>query len=521
MKYSYRTSYYMLCVIGIMFTIGGVIYSQPAYVNDNQGSFLLAATYLGGSNFDDAYEPSIAVDGNGFVYISGFTGSHDFPTTEGAVSKEFFGGLTDRFISLFNHHLSRLEASTYIGSAGAAPGFISGNGDDLGHAIAVDGDGNVFIAGYTDSPDYPVTPNAFDMSYNGGRDLYITKLDGRLATITASTYIGGYGDEGYQWPRIDMTIDTSGDIIIAGITHSPDFPTTSGAYDRSYNGGAASGDAFVVRLDNDLSVLKASSFLGGSGNEWRVSVLVVENGDVLVCGETESADFPVTDRAYDRTFNVLKDVFISRFSSDLSVLQASTFFGGEHLEEALDIDVDDTGDIYITGYTESPDIPTTSGAYNREWSGGSRDAYIARFDADLQILRAATLFGGSEVDFSRGICWLDNGNIYVVGNTTSSDYPISDNGYQMNMKGGTSRGDVFVSVFSDDLNRLEYSTYFGGSGEDTAFCIELNIDGSIIIAGLTSSADLPTIPGSYDISYNGGLNDCFIIKIDSVSLTDR
>lgn len=473
---------------------------------------LTGATYLGGTGTDDAYEPSIAVAGDNSVYISGFTASTDFPVTSDAYDTTFIGGFTDRFVSRLDPGLSLLTASTYIGSEGTATGFIGGSGADLGHAIAFDGDGNVFIAGYTESPDYPVTEDAFDTEYNGGRDVFVSKFDAGLTTLIASTYLGGTGDEGYQWPRIDMAVTASGDVVVGGITHSVDFPVTPDAFDREFNGGSASGDAFAVVLDNSLSLLKASTYLGGSHNEWRVAVHALNDGGVLVCGETESSDFPTSVNAYDRTMNVFKDAFITRFDHSLSTLEASTLFGGSELDEALDIEASSSGEVYITGYTESEDLPVTPGAFSRVWGGGRRDGYVAKFDSDLSTLISCTFVGGSAVDFPRGLAIDRHGNVLITGNTTSDDFLGPGISETTAFRGGTSRGDVFLLSFDGDLGAINYSTLFGGEAEDTGFAIDIDSDGGIYIAGSTNSLDLPMLPASYDATYNGGSNDSFLLR---------
>lgn len=479
----------------------------------------LASTFLGGSDKDDTYEPSLALDKEGNVFITGFTSSQDFPTTGGAYSKNFNGGSRDRFVSKFDKSLSELLASTYLGGRGERGGIIGGNGDDLGHAIAVDKDGNVYLAGYTESTDFPVTKGSFDETYNGGRDVFVSKLDSHLSTLLASTYIGGSGDEGFQWPRIDMTIDQNGDVYVAGITHSPDFPTSDSAFDRTFNGGLRAGDAFVVKLNGNLTKLLASTYIGGGGNEWRISVILDGNKSVIISGETESPDFPTTPGAYDREAsrneNIIKDIFISKLSLDLSTLEASTYIGGSSLEEALKIRINEDGDIYAAGYTESKDFPTTRSAYSREWNGGQRDAFIVRFNNELSRLKVSTLFGGSLRDMARSIALDKNGNIYVTGVTASPNFPVKPDEYRANFRRSfPNQRDAFVSKFSADLDRLLGSSTFGGSATDDAYCIEIDGNGNIYIAGLTSSRDFVTSEKAFDNSYNNGVNDCFIVKFD-------
>ena len=486
----------------------------------NVGS-LIASTYIGGSDLDDAYEPTIVTDKSGNVYISGFTSSEDFPTTPGAYSTMFKQGARDRFISKFNNALSKLSASTFIGGRGMPGGFIGGNGDELGHAIAVDEDGNVYIAGYTESPDYPTTPGAYDETYNGGRDVFVSKFNADLTKLLASTFIGGTGDEGYQWPRIDMTISKNGDVYVTGITHSVDFPVSNSAYDRSFNGGLRGGDPFVVKLDKDLKTLKASTYLGGSGNEWRVSILLDKDDNVFVCGETESSDFPTTSGAYDNNTNpndagIVKDIFILKLNNDLSFLYASTVFGGTELDEALDMRLSSEGSVYISGYTESQDFPVSSDAYMKKWGGGRRDAYVAKFDNNLSRLYASTLIGGSEREMARGLFLDADNNVYITGDTESEDFPVVSGTYNMKANAVTSpRKDAFIAKFDPDLRNLLRSGCFGGGLGDIAFSLEADNKGNIFIAGLTSSEDFPTIPGSYDSSFNGGPADCFIVKFDA------
>lgn len=499
----------------IVFGFSSIEPASPGVKSKKNEILFVGATYLGGSNADDFYETSIAIGDAEAVVISGFTLSNDFPVTSSSYKSSFNGGRTDRFLSKISNNLDRLTASTFVGSRGFGFGFVSGDGDDIGHAVAIDEKGNVFIAGYTDSESYPVTDGSYDTSFNGGRDAFISKFDSELNVLIASTFIGGTGDEGYLWPRIDMTVNKSGEVIITGITHSVDFPVSSNAFSSRMNGGLRSGDVFVSVFDNDLKKLKASTYLGGSSDEWRVSVSTDADGDIFVCGETESSDFPTTDKAYDRTLNTIKDAFITRFDKDLSKIKASTFYGGSKLDEAIDMKISNDGLVYITGYTESEDIPVTTGSFSKFWNGGNRDGYIAALDTELGSVRYSTLIGGSNVDFPRGITLDDQGNVYITGNTNSQDFPVTSNAYSSDFKGGSSRGDVFLSKFSHDLSGLSYSTLVGGSRDDTGFCIEIDHQGNIFIAGHTSSKDFPGTENSFSKKYNGGINDCFILKFSN------
>ncbi len=312
-------TYLVLCLCGFILHSGPTILCGQS--NDltktsngkSQYKGLIASTFLGGSNTDDDYEPSIVVDKSGNIYITGYTWSSNFPTTSGAYNENFNGGGTDRFVAKFDPDLQNLLASTYIG----------GSGNEYGMGLRVTDNGIVYIAGYTNSPDFPVTQGSYDETYNGARDGFVLALDSSLTTLISSTFFGGSGDEGYQWPRIDLIVDDNNNVYLTGITKSPDFPFTQGTYDSTYAGGSIGGDVFVSKFDSDLTALLGSTYLGGNMDEWRVSITMDENLDIFICGETSSSNFPTTANAYDPNFNGGSDIFISKFTNDLSTLSFS------------------------------------------------------------------------------------------------------------------------------------------------------------------------------------------------------
>ena len=476
--------------------------SLEAKINKSQYNGLIASTFLGGSNTDDSYEPCITIDNFGNIYITGYTSSLDFPTTTGAFNENYNGGNTDRFIAKFDPDLKTLLASTYIG----------GSGSEYGMGLYVANNGIVYIAGYTNSPDFPVTQNSYDETYNGARDAFVLALDNNLTTLIASTYIGGSNDEGFQWPRIDLVVDNSSNVYIAGITKSSDFPTTQDTYDNTYAGGSSGGDVFVSKFNSNLSALLGSTYLGGNMDEWRVSVILDENQNIFLCGETSSSNFPTTSNAYDPSFNGGSDIFISKFTNDLKTLSSSTFLGANNYEEALAIKLNNYGDVYITGYTLSSAFPITSDAYCQEYNGGLRDAYIAKFNNNLTHLLASTFIGGNNKDTGEDVAISENGNVYITGVTLSSTFPVSPNAFNQQYNGIS---DIFVSKLDSNLSILDASTFAGGSSSEKGQAIVLDESGQVYIGGHTSSIDFPTTENSYDISYNGGSNDCYIMKFDS------
>ena len=219
---------------------------------------LIASTFIGSDSYDDDYGPSMFIDNQGFVYLCGFTTSETFPCL-GGFDPTYNGG-KDIFIAKFTSDLSILLGSTFIG----------GTGDEYEATMAFDTAKEfLYIAGYTTSADFPTTPGAFDETNNGGIDAFVLKLDLNLESVVAATFFGGSGNEGQQWPKLDIVVTPNNNVCIAGLTRSSDLPVTEGvSHNCSYAGGS---DAFVAVFNNNLTHLLASTYLGGSGNEWRMS----------------------------------------------------------------------------------------------------------------------------------------------------------------------------------------------------------------------------------------------------------
>jgi len=381
---------------------------------------LLASTYLGGSDWDEAL--ALALDGDGNVYVAGWTYSSDFPTTAGAYDASYNGyGYEDVFVSKLSSDLSTLLASTYLG----------GGSYDKVYALALDGQGNVYVAGYTHSSGFPTTDGAYDTSHNAYDDAFVSKLSSDLSTLLASTYLGGGSYDG----ALALALDGQGSVYVAGWTSSSDFPTTAGAYDTSHNGYY---DVFVSKLSSDLSDLLASTFLGEGDDDYARALALDGQGNVYVAGYTHSSGFPTTDGAYDTSHNGYYDVFVSKLSSDLSTLLASTFLGGGNWDEAYALALDGDGNVYVAGYTESSDFPTTDGAYDTRLDGDG-DAFVSKLSSDLSTLLASTYLGGGSYDKVYALALYGVGNVYVAGWTYSFDFPTSAGAYD------TSHNDYYKS----------------------------------------------------------------------------
>ncbi|MFC1634762.1 SBBP repeat-containing protein [Planctomycetota bacterium] len=475
---------------------------------------LLASTFVGGGS-DDGYNPDIAMDADGNVFITSRTYSSDFPTTPGTYDESSNGGY-DVFVSKLDNSLTSLLASTFLG----------GDGNDASYAIAVDQSGNVFVAGYTsesDDPtvasDLPTTPDAYDRSYNGGQwDTFLSKLDNSLSSLLASTLLGG-SDFEYG---LDIAIASDGNVFVVGYTGSSDFPATSQAYDGSYNGGQM--DAFLSKLDSSLSSLLASTFLGGSGsggpsnnNEVCAGIAIDAEGNVFITGWTWSSDFPTTPGAYDELHGGSHEIFISRLDSDLTSLVASTFLGDG---EGRAIALDSHGTVFVTGRTYNspwgPDFPTTPGAYAESIGGGALDAFVSKLDGSLGSLLASTFLGGNNNDGARAIAIGLDGSLFVTGWTgyndpAFSDYPTTAGAFDTSFNG---EADAVVSKLNNSLSSLLASTFLGGSDIENGENLAIDSDGNVFVTGWTFSSDFPTTPGAYDESSNGG-TDVFVSKLDA------
>ncbi|MBI2488265.1 MAG: SBBP repeat-containing protein [Planctomycetes bacterium] len=392
-----------------------------------------------------------------------------------------------------------LLASTYLG----------GYGNDYGNSLILDTSENIYVTGITESTDFPTTSGAYDTSFNGGSyDVFISKLDGGLNSLLASTYLGGSDYDGGS----AIAFDTSGNVYVTGTTVSTNFPTTSRAYDTSLNGYY--GDVFISKLDSGLTSLLASTYLGGSYYSLGDSLTLDTSGHVYVTGYTYSTDFPTTSGAYDtsQNGNGYDDVFISKLDGGLTSLLASTYLGGSNIDVSNSLTLDTSGNVYVMGYTDSYDFPTTSGAYDTSQNGsGSYDVFISKLNGGLTSLLASTYLGGSGNDYGGESLTLDtSGDVYVTGWTDSTDFPTTSGAYDTSQNGYL---DVFISKLDGGLTNLLASTYLGGSSGDYGNSPTLDTSGDVYVTGETLSTDFPTTSGAYDTSQNGNY-DVFISKLD-------
>lgn len=390
--------------------------------------------------------------------------------------------------------------------------YLGGWGGDFGYGVAVDGNGNAYIGGQTNSGDFPVL-TAHQPRKSGKGDAFVTKLNAAGNALVYSTFLGGSEGDGSR----GIAVDAAGHAYLVGITRSTDFPVLN-ASQPSNRGGD---DAFVARLNAEGNALVYSGYLGGSGQDFGYGIAVDGNGNAYVAGHTGSSNFPTTTGAFQQTIGGLRDVFVAKVDTDASgaaSLLYSTFLGGRAPDRGRGLAVDDNGNVYVTGFTESTDFPTTAGVF-QSINKGRADVFVTKLNANGTAPVYSTLLGGSEHEEGRSIAVDGTGNAYVTGFTRSTDFPThtplqpgygGDHG-GLNSSGMIFGGDAFVAKLNAGGTALDYSTYLGGSGDDVGRGIVVDNLGIAYVVGETDSTNFP-LADALQTSSGGGF-DAFVSKL--------
>jgi hypothetical protein len=418
---------------------------QDAFVTrlDSDLTTLTESTYLGGNNADTA--SSIAIHPiSGDVYIGGITESTNFPGVAGGAQSAIGGiGFRDAFVARLSGDLTTLIQSTYLGGSG---------GDDGQYLVIHPATGDVYIAGETRSANFPGTAGGAQ-TVRRSIDSFVSRLSSDVTTLIQSTYLGGTHLEDFG---VALAVHpTTGEIYITGRTFSTNFvsagfPGTAGGAQAAYGGGHT--DAFVARLSRDLTTLIQATYLGGTANDRSVAVAVHPiTGEIYVGGHTESTNFPAAAGGAQPSFggigtSFFGDAFVARLNSALTAVLQSTYMGGSGSDMASGIAIDPTtGDVHIAGETQSTDFPGRVGGAQTDLSGIS-DAFVARFSSDLKTLIYSSYVGGASNDLARALALHPvTGEIYISGETASTDFPGTTGGAQQISGGST---DVFVALIS-------------------------------------------------------------------------
>jgi uncharacterized repeat protein (TIGR01451 family) len=474
----------------VTFQVGSYDATRPLVIDP----VLVYSTYVGGTGQDFALD--IAVDTTGSAYIVGNTVSTDFPVASAVqptctpLEQPSYAPCDDMFVTKLSPDGTAVEYSTYVG----------GGGGDIGTGIAVDGLGNAYVTGITQSLDFPIL-SAIQPDFRGTPgffEAFVAKLDSAGSGLVYSTYLGGSGEERGN----AIAVDGQGSAYVTGITSSSDFPT-AGPLQPAPRGGM---DAFVAKLMPNGAGLAYSTFLGGQGHDIANDIAVSDEGYASITGETDSDDFP-TVNASQPILQGLNDAFIATLDASGTALVHSSYLGGPGFDSGWSLAVADRN-YYVTG-TTSGDFPVTQG----QPPGGLSDAFMAivSFEGAVGYSR---YFGGADADQGSGIAVDSAGNIYIAGVTYSPDYPV-----RHPIQPYSGNGDFFIAKLNS-ARELIYSTYLGGQGYELGIdmgplrgpSIAADAVGNAYVTGATASFDFPSTGATFQPGF-GGSADAFVTKI--------
>ena len=545
-----RGAFKLLADNTVTFSIGEYDHNRPLVIDPT----LSYSTFFGGTNAE--YVVAVAADSAGNAYVCGLTISTDFPLTAGAFQAVNYAqsqnAVATAFISKFNPSGTALLYSTYLGGIGSAE--AQHEQGDYARDIAVDKSGNAYVTGYTHSPDFPLTGGAFQTtngaSNSGNATGFVTKLNPTGTALVYSTYLGGHIlDE-----PTALTIDSTDDAYVSGLTFSTDFPVTSGAFQTVNNSAGIGGfNDFVTKLNPSGTALVYSTYLGGDSSYgstigsiyWGNGIAVDSAGDAYATGFTSSGDFPVTSNAFQKVSHATGfAVTVTKLNPAGSALLYSTYLGGSTTSISEGLTIDSAGNAYVVGYTSDTDFPVTSGALltiNRAdtntatSSDAPNSGFITKINPTGSALVFSTYLGGTTGpwggDHVYGVALDSADNVYVAGSAMSADFPVTSNAYQPTNHGATHCCDYttytsngFLSELNAAGNTLLYSTYIGGSGTqnpygpggygDEAYNMTLGPNSNVYVVGYTSSSNFPVTENAVETTYHSNQNTGFVADFD-------
>lgn len=468
----------------IGFRIGDYDKTKPLIIDP----VLVYSTYFGGavSGTTGDLGNAITIDTAGNTYVTGQTSAVNFPTR--SARQAALGGNLDAFVMKLDPTGTQVLFSTYIG----------GSANDEGHSIALDASGNIIVAGFTFSQNFPAA-NAAQAARGGDQDAYVLKLNNSGSALIYSTYLGGTADD----RAYGVAVDTGGNAYVTGATGSNNFPTVNG-YQKSNAGGLD--DVFVTKL-NPAGSIVYSTYAGGRGHDLPYSIAVDGSGSAYVTGFTTSTNFPQVN-AIQKAFGFgSDDAFLLKLNAAGDSLVFSTFFGGTGSDQAVRVALDADANPVITGTTTSLDLPVINALDPLPFGGF--DIFVIKVKSDGSEAFFSTYLGGLGNESGAGLALDKDGNVYITGFTTSFDFPVV-NAIQSSLQG---ERDAFIVKLSADGRVFLYSTYFGGSALEGGLGIAVDSGGNAYITGYSTSTDFPTTNPFQ--AENAGGQDGFIAKLDA------
>ncbi len=494
-RVSVTVHYAMSKDASVGFALGDYEPNEPLTIDP----LLIYSTYLGGSAFDGA--KSVAVDFAGNAYVTGETRSINFPA-QNAISNTLNGD-ADAFVVKINPTGTALVYATYLGGSNRE----ANSGPNRASGIAVDSSGYAYVTGCTNSADFPTVNPIQGYGGSGNNDAFVSKLNPTGNALIYSTFLGGSSADAAN----AIAVDDQGSAYIAGEA-GKDFPGSS---------FTSSGHVFVSKINATGTAIVFSKFLGGNSFEYATDVAVDSAHAIYVVGNTYSTNLPVLNAAQSTKgggTNSQHDAFVMKLSAAGAYVYL-TYLGGSQMDEASGIALDDLGNAYITGVTQSNlDFPLVN-AYQPTYGGERGDAFVTKLNATGNAFVYSTYLGGNNDEnyFSGhgpygGIAVDATYNAYVTGYTCSANFPTLSSF----RKGESGTCFAFVTRFNAAGNALVYSTLIGtqsgGSNDALGTDIALDAQGNVYVVGETNATDLLTrnpLQSSY-----GGLTDAFVTKLD-------
>ena len=474
---------------------------------------------------------AVKVDGQGNAYVCGSTLIADFPVTPGVVQPVFGGesgpsfSQNDVFITKLSPDGKTILFSTYLGGAA----------EDVCLSMALDGAGNAFVTGYSMSSNFPTTSGAFQTKGANGTLSrgFVTKLSPNGNTLLYSTVLSTDA----QVESSSIAVDPAGNAYVAGVTFSPTFPTTPGAFSGSNPMANFTFRAYVLKLNPSGSDLVFGSNLGLASSsigqavprDTTVSVAIDSSTNVYIGGTTNpaqpnfSAPYPTTDGAFQTKVSGNSDGFISKLSPDGSRLIYSTLLGGQGLDGVDSIAVDPQGQVVVIGHTDSTDFPATTSALwpapNPEFPA-ARTRYpsygmAAKINATGTALLYSTYIGGGGSIVLSSVALDSQNNILIAGSQDAPTFPITPDAFQHCIGNSNNWSNAILMKLSPGGEKLLFASYLGGNVRDQGLAMTVDRSNAVYITGMTDSVDFLPTPGAV----SDPLGTTFITKIDMATAT--
>ena len=461
---------------------------------------VIFSTFSG--SFADNFGYTATFDDAGFLYAAGSAfgkPAEDYPVTTGAYQTVFGGGSCDVGVSKYDKNGAFMVYSTYLG----------GNGSELPHSIIVNSKRELVIFGTTSSQDFPTTTSAYDTSFNGGdtllsmapgdpliglgvnyyggSDIFISRLSTSGASLEASTLVGGTDNDGMNTTsdlrfnyadqvRGEVLVDDQDNVYVVSCTNSNDFPVSNSSFQNSFGGQL---DGVVFKMDNNLTTMQWSSFIGGSSNDAVYSITFDSNGDLVIAGGTSSNNFNIVSTIVNDGVFIEKnyiggsaDGFVSRITNNGVTLTKSVYYGSGQYDQVYFVELDDDDNVYLLGQTRANDSTMIFNALYSQFNSGQ---FISKLDPVLNNVTWSTVFGrgSGDIDISPTAFLVDLCNkVYVSGwggalnsnlgksaNSTTNGLDVTTGSYQTTTGGH----DFYLMVLEDDASSLAYATFFGGA----------------------------------------------------------